>query len=62
MVEAVRYPIGQQDFRQLREMGFLYIDKTHFIKKIVDGGQYYFLARPRRFDFAATDSAYLTGK
>lgn len=46
----IKYPIGQQDFKTLRERGCVYIDKTSFIKKINDeGGQYFFLARPRRF-------------
>ncbi|MDE5808306.1 MAG: AAA family ATPase [Muribaculaceae bacterium] len=44
------YPIGQQDFKTLRERGAIYVDKTEFIHKIVESGsQYYFLARPRRF-------------
>lgn len=44
------YPIGQQDFKVLRENEALYIDKTHFIDKLVKSkSQYYFLARPRRF-------------
>ena len=48
--KKVRYPIGQQDFKNLRERSLLYIDKTEYIRKIVDdGGQYFFLARPRRF-------------
>ena len=46
----IKYPIGQQDFKTLRNRGSVYIDKTSFIKKIIDeGGQYFFLARPRRF-------------
>lgn len=45
-----RYPIGQQDFKTLRERGGLYIDKTAYVAKIVNSmSQYYFLARPRRF-------------
>ena len=45
-----KYPIGQQDFKILRERGLLYIDKTEFLRKIIDdGSQYFFLARPRRF-------------
>ena len=44
------YPIGQQDFKILRENGALYVDKTQFIDKLVTSqSQYYFLARPRRF-------------
>ncbi len=48
--KKVRYPIGQQDFKILRERGLLYIDKTEYIKRLLDdGAQYFFLARPRRF-------------
>lgn len=50
MAEMVKYPIGEQDFKSLREMGCLYVDKTMYIDKIISMGQkYYFLARPRRF-------------
>ncbi|MDE6341337.1 MAG: AAA family ATPase, partial [Muribaculaceae bacterium] len=50
MADTVRYPIGEQDFRSLREMGCLYIDKTRYIDKIIASGhKYFFLARPRRF-------------
>ncbi len=50
MVDNVKYPIGQQDFRTLREMGCVYVDKSRYISRIVNGGsQYFFLARPRRF-------------
>lgn len=42
-----KYPIGQQDFKILRERGLVYIDKTEFISRIIGhGSQYYFLARP----------------
>ncbi|MDE6553933.1 MAG: AAA family ATPase, partial [Muribaculaceae bacterium] len=50
MVENIKYPIGQQDFKLLRESGSIYIDKTRYIKEIAESGsKYYFLARPRRF-------------
>ncbi|MDE6342594.1 MAG: AAA family ATPase, partial [Muribaculaceae bacterium] len=50
MADTVRYPIGQQDFKTLREGKCLYIDKTQFIDKIVKSqNRYFFLARPRRF-------------
>ncbi|MDE5869953.1 MAG: ATP-binding protein, partial [Muribaculaceae bacterium] len=42
-------PIGDQDFKSIRKGGFLYVDKTSYIEKILERGQYYFLARPRRF-------------
>lgn len=48
--KKVKYPIGEQSFSSLRRMGCLYVDKTAFIRKIVEGGsKYVFLARPRRF-------------
>lgn len=49
MAGIVKYPLGQQDFRILREMGYVYVDKTGYIEKIINGGQYVFLSRPRRF-------------
>lgn len=60
------YPIGQQDFRTLRELGCIYVDKTQFIAKILrDKNQYYFLARPRRFGkslFLSTLRYFFEGK
>jgi hypothetical protein len=44
-----KYPIGIQDFRELRDGGFLYIDKTRDINRLIEFGKYYFLSRPRRF-------------
>lgn len=44
-----KYPIGLQDFRKIREEGFLYIDKTQSIYELINAGSYYFLSRPRRF-------------
>ncbi|MDE6793628.1 MAG: ATP-binding protein [Muribaculaceae bacterium] len=50
MERRVKYPIGEQDFEKIRVNDNLYIDKTLFIHKLINGdGNYYFLARPRRF-------------
>ncbi len=49
MAVKERYPIGEQDFKSLREGDYLYIDKTRYVDMIVKGSKYYFLARPRRF-------------
>ncbi len=50
MDDSRRYPIGQQNFRELRSMGLYYVDKTSYVEKIaVNGTRYWFLARPRRF-------------
>src|SRR5690606_16173090 len=46
---ARKYPIGLQNFREIRDGGYLYIDKTEIIHRLVNTGKYYFLSRPRRF-------------
>ncbi len=65
MAEIIKYPIGEQSFQALREEGYLYVDKTRFIEKIVNGGKYYFLGRPRRFGkslFLSTLKCFFQGK
>lgn len=43
-------PIGIEDFRKLREKDYYYIDKTTFIKELLDNGSEVSLfMRPRRF-------------
>lgn len=42
-------PIGIQTFREIREGGFYYVDKTGFALRLIAEGKYYFLSRPRRF-------------
>ena len=44
-----KLPIGIQTFREIREDGCYYVDKTDFIRRLVEGGKHYFLSRPRRF-------------
>jgi Predicted AAA-ATPase/PD-(D/E)XK nuclease superfamily len=44
-----RYPVGLQDFGEVRTGGYVYVDKTEFAYKLVEQGKYYFLSRPRRF-------------
>lgn len=44
-----RYAIGMQDFGEIRKGGYVYVDKTSYIEKLLAGAKYYFLARPRRF-------------
>ena len=58
-------PIGIQDFESLRKDGYLYVDKTALIYKLVTTGRYYFLSRPRRFGkslLLSTLHAYFEGK
>jgi len=43
-------PVGIQDFPDIRERGFVYVDKTARIYELITGsGKAFFLARPRRF-------------
>jgi len=44
-----RLPLGIQNFRELRELDCYYVDKTAYVKRLLDEGNYYFLSRPRRF-------------
>ncbi len=44
-----KLPLGIQNFREIREDGYYYVDKTAYARSLVDGGKHYFLSRPRRF-------------
>ena len=45
----MKYPIGIQSFDQIREDGYVYVDKTALVYDLVSKGKIYFLSRPRRF-------------
>ena len=65
MEKMVKYPVGEQSFEALRKGGFIYIDKTRYIHKILDGSKYFFLGRPRRFGkslFLSTMKCFFEGK
>ena len=62
---AMKYPIGIQSFEDIRQGGYVYIDKTGLIYKLADEGKYYFLSRPRRFGkslLISTMEAYFSGR
>jgi hypothetical protein len=44
-----KYPVGIQDFGEIRTGGYLYVDKTEFAHRLIEQGKFYFLSRPRRF-------------
>jgi len=48
-MQRKRLPIGIQTFREIREEGYYYVDKTEFALRLIEQGKYYFLSRPRRF-------------
>ena len=45
----MKYPIGIQDFEQIIQDGYVYVDKTDLVYKLATRGKIYFLSRPRRF-------------
>ena len=47
--KRVRYPIGIQSFKEIREGGYVYVDKTGIAYHLTQDYKYVFLARPRRF-------------
>ena len=60
-----KYPIGIQTFADIRNDGYLYIDKTRYVEQMVKSGKYYFLSRPRRFGkslLISTLQSYFEGK
>ncbi|MDE6631719.1 MAG: ATP-binding protein [Muribaculaceae bacterium] len=65
MEKILKYPIGIQTFSKIIEGGYIYIDKTQYIRKLKDEGNFYFLSRPRRFGkslLLSTMEAYFEGK
>lgn len=61
----MKYPIGIQNFGEIRRNGYAYVDKTALLYKLVSEGKYYFLSRPRRFGkslFLSTLKSYFCGE
>ena len=61
----VKYPIGIQSFESLRNLSYLYVDKTELIYELVTTSKCVFLSRPRRFGkslLLSTIQAYFEGK
>lgn len=60
-----RYPVGIQNFEQLRNDGCVYVDKTELIYRLTHTDRIYFMSRPRRFGkslLISTLEAYFRGK
>lgn len=61
----LKYGLGKADFVSLRERGFVYVDKTQFIIRLLEGTDCYFLSRPRRFGkslFISTLECFFQGR
>ena len=69
MLEAYmddRYlPIGKQNFRDIRENHYVYVDKTRYVWELTRTTMSYFLSRPRRFGkslFISTLYSFFSGE
>ena len=61
----MKYPIGIQNFEEVRRGEYAYVDKTALVYKLVTEGKYYFLSRPRRFGkslLLSTLESYFSGR
>lgn len=61
----MKYPIGIQNFGEVRRGEYVYVDKTAWMWKMIDEGKYYFLSRPRRFGkslMVSTLEAFFSGE
>src|SRR3990167_5746669 len=44
-----KLPVDISTFSTLRELDYVYVDKTEHMYHLITGGRRYFLSRPRRF-------------
>jgi hypothetical protein len=61
----MKYPIGIQNFSEIVDGGYVYLDKTKLLYDLVHNGKIYFLSRPRRFGkslLISTLECYFQGK
>lgn len=64
-MDGLRFPVGIETFEKIRKNGYVYVDKTEHIHRLVRDGGYYFLSRPRRFGkslLLSTIEAFFEGK
>ena len=57
--------VGNTDFSNIIEGGYVYVDKTALVHQLANDGKYYFLSRPRRFGkslLLSTLDAYFSGR
>ena len=62
---AHKFPIGIQTFESMRNDGYVYVDKTELVYRLVQGAKFNLLARPRRFGkslLVSTLQAYFEGR
>ena len=64
-MSELQYPVGMATFSELIEEGYVYVDKTAYIKPLLSQGKFKFLSRPRRFGkslLLSTLEAYFEGR
>ena len=50
MANTLNLPVGIENFEEIRQLGFYYIDKTRLIEPLLQGwGKVTLFTRPRRF-------------
>ena len=54
----LKLPAGISTFEEIRNAGYVYVDKTQYLVRLIDTGKIYFLARPRRFGKSLTVSTF----
>ena len=60
-----KFPIGIQTFSEIREGGYLYVDKTGYVHRLAHQFKFVFLSRPRRFGkslLLSTMRSYFEGR
>ncbi len=60
----MKYPIGIQTLSEIINNGYVYVDKTEYVYKMISTSKYFFLSRPRRFGkslFVSTLEEYFSG-
>ena len=65
LVTGRKLPIGIQTFEDIRNDGYLYVDKTALMWTMANTGKPFFLSRPRRFGkslLISTFEAYFKGR
>ncbi|MDE5586659.1 MAG: AAA family ATPase, partial [Muribaculaceae bacterium] len=64
-MSELQYPVGMATFSELIEEGYVYVDKTAYIRPLLRNGKFKFLSRPRRFGkslLLSTLEAYFDGR
>ena len=65
MLAGRKYPVGIQTFSEIIREGYLYVDKTDLVWKLVHYAKFIFMSRPRRFGkslLTSTIDCYFRGE